>query len=216
MLLDLLLPGTGGIELMARVPELADLPVIFLSAYGRDETIVKALDAGAADYVVKPFSPTELTARVRAALRRRADPEPFRLGELAVRYDERRVTLAGRPLELTLTESELLRVLSLNAGRAMAFDTLVRQAWGGRHADSPDPQLVRAVARRLRRKLGDDAARPDYILNERGGRLPDASTPGPMRAAKCRASVSLTPLSLLRRVGRRTSRTTRLSGSCWR
>ena len=168
VLLDLLLPGTDGIELMARVPELSDLPVIFLSAYGRDETIVKALDAGAADYIVKPFSPTELTARVRAALRRRADPEPFRLGELAIRYDERRVTLAGRPLELTLTEYELLRVLSLNAGRAVAFDTLVRQAWGGRHADSADPQLVRAVVRRLRRKLGDDAARPDYILNERG------------------------------------------------
>ena len=70
---------------------------------------------------------------------------------------------------MTLTEYELLRVLSLNAGRAVAFDTLVRQAWwSGWHADSPDPQLVRAVVRRLRRKLGDDAARPDYILNERG------------------------------------------------
>ena len=80
-----------------------------------------ALDAGAADYIVKPYSPTKLTVRVGAALRRRAEPEPFRLGELAIRYDERRVMLAGRPLELTLTEYELLLVLSLNAGRAVAF-----------------------------------------------------------------------------------------------
>ncbi len=75
-----MLPGTDGIALLQALPELEDLPVIFISAYGRDETIVKALDAGAADYIVKPFSPSELTARVRATLRRRAAPEPFRLG----------------------------------------------------------------------------------------------------------------------------------------
>ena len=97
VLLDLLLPGTDGIELMARVPELADLPVIFLSAYGRDETIVKALDAGAADYIVKPFSPTELTARVRAALRRRADPEPFRSGRAGHPLLRRAAGHPGRP-----------------------------------------------------------------------------------------------------------------------
>ena len=77
VLLDLMLPGTDGIELMERVPELADLPVIFISGYGRDETIARALESGAADYIVKPFSPTELTARVRAALRRQAGREPF-------------------------------------------------------------------------------------------------------------------------------------------
>ena len=82
VLLDLMLPGTDGIELMERVPELADLPVIFISGYGRDETIAKALQSGAEDYIVKPFSPTELVARVQAALRRRADPEPFLLGDL--------------------------------------------------------------------------------------------------------------------------------------
>ena len=119
VLLDLRLPGTDGIELMERIPELGDLPVIFISAYGRDETIVRALDAGAADYIVNPFSPTELTARVRAALRRRAAPEPFLLGELAIGYDERRVTVAGRPVELTATEFELLRVLSINAGQVV-------------------------------------------------------------------------------------------------
>ena len=168
VLLDLVLPGTDGIELIERVPGLADLPVIFISAYGRDETIVRALDAGAADYIVKPFSPTELSARVRAALRRRAEPEPFVLGELAIRYDERRVSVAGRAVELTATEFELLRVLSVNAGRVLTYDSLLRQAWGGPAQDSGDPKLVRAVVKRLRGKLGDDAARPAYIRNERG------------------------------------------------
>ena len=168
VLLDLRLPGTDGIELMERIPELGDLPVIFISAYGRDETIVRALDAGAADYIVKPFSPTELTARVRAALRRRAAPEPFLLGDLAIGYDERRVTVAGRPVELTATEFELLRVLSINAGQVVRYDSLLRQAWGGRAQDSGDPKLVRAVVKRLRRKLEDDTASPAYILNARG------------------------------------------------
>ena len=109
VLLDLLLPGTGGIELMERVPGLADLPVIFISAYGRDETIARALEAGAADYLVKPFSSAELTARVRAALRRRAGAEPVVLGELTIDHDQRRATLAGRPLDLTATEYNLLQ-----------------------------------------------------------------------------------------------------------
>ena len=95
VLLDLMLPGTDGIELMGRVPELADLPVIFISGYGRDETIARALEAGAADYIVKPFSPMELTARIRAALRRQAEPEPYLLGDLAIHYEERRVSVAA-------------------------------------------------------------------------------------------------------------------------
>ena len=168
VLLDLMLPATDGIELMADLRELEDLPVIFLSAYGKDETIVKALDAGAADYIVKPFSPSELTARVRAALRRRAEPESFLLGELAIRYEERRVTVAGRPVTLTVTEFEVLRVLSTNAGRAVTYESLLRRAWGRRDRGSSDPRLVRAVVKSLRRKLGDDAANPAYVRNERG------------------------------------------------
>ena len=96
VLLDLLLPGTDGIALMECTPELADLPIIFISAWGRDETIAKALDSGAADYIAKPFSPTELTARVLAALRRRTEAEPFQLGELAIVY-ERTPGHGGRP-----------------------------------------------------------------------------------------------------------------------
>ena len=165
VLLDLMLPGTDGIELMAAVPELSDLPVIFISGYGRDETIARALERGAVDYIVKPFSPTELTARIGAALRKRAAPEPFRLGELAIDYERRRVSVAGRAVALTATEYALLRVLSVNAGRVVTHEALLRQVWDGRD-NGAGP--VRAYVKRLRRKLGDDAARPAYILTERG------------------------------------------------
>ena len=166
VLLDLMLPGTDGIELMRTVPELADLPVIFISGYGRDETIARALEAGAADYIVKPFSPTELTARIRAALRRRADPEPFVLGDLAIDYDRRRASVAGRTIELTATEYELLSVLSLNAGRVTTYETLLDRVWGGRNNGAS--KVVRAFIKQLRHKLGDHAADPTWIFNERG------------------------------------------------
>ena len=171
VLLDLLLPGTDGIELLKGVPELADLPVIFISAYGREETMVRALDAGAADYLVKPFSAAELTARVRAALRGRAGAEPFVLGDLTIDYERRLVTLAGRPLELTATEYDLLRTLSVNAGRVVTYEVLLRQAWGERRGV---PAHVRTFVKKLRHKLGDDAARPAYILTEHrvGYRMP--------------------------------------------
>ena len=90
------------------------------------------------------------------------------LGDLAIRYDQRRVTLKGRSVRLTPTEYELLRVLSVNAGRVLTHESLLRQAWRGGRQRPPDPKLVRAVVKRLRRKLGDDAADPDYIRNERG------------------------------------------------
>ena len=166
VLLDLMLPGTDGIELMQTVPELADLPVIFISGYGRDETIARALEAGASDYIVKPFSPTELTARIRAVLRRRADPEPFVLGDLAIDYDRRQVTVAGRPVALTATEYELLRVLSLNAGRVTTSESLLNRVWAGR--GNGDTKVVRAFVKQLRQKLGDDAANPAWIFNVRG------------------------------------------------
>ena len=166
VLLDLMLPEADGIELMQSLPELADLPVIFISGYRRDETIARALEIGAADYIVKPFSPTELTARVQAALRRRAGPEPFALGELAIDYEGRRVTMAGRSVSLTVTEYELLRVLSLNAGRVMTNEALLRQAW--RRHDAAGSALVRSYVKSLRQKLGDDAANPTYVITERG------------------------------------------------
>ncbi len=176
VLLDLMLPGIDGIKLMEEISELADLPVIFVSAYGRVETMGKALEAGAADYIIKPFSPTELTARIRAALRKRAEPPQFTLGELAIDYARRRVTVAGRPVELTVTEYELLRLLSVNQGRALSYRTMLRRAWK-KDKGYVDPKLVHAVVKRLRGKLGEDTAEPAYILNERGVgyRMPGAA-----------------------------------------
>ena len=168
VLLDLALPGADGIELMERIPELADLPVILLSGHGRDETIARALEAGAADYIVKPFSTTELTARVRAALRRSAGPEaPFVLGDLTIDYERRQVTVADRVVPLTAKEYELMRVLSVRAGRMTTYDTLLREAWRDRRPGD-DAGRVRAVVKQVRRKLGEDARRPNYIFTEHG------------------------------------------------
>jgi len=166
VVLDLMLPGTDGIALMESVPELGEIPVVFISVYGRDETVARALEAGAADFVVKPFSPTELSARVGAALRRVARPEPFEINGLAIHYEERRVTVDGREVPLTATEYDMLRVLSLNAGRVVTHETLEQRVWNVRAAG--DANLVRNVIKKIRAKLGEDAANPVWIFNMRG------------------------------------------------
>ena len=165
VLLDLMLPGSDGIELMNRILKTADVPVIFVSVYGQDDIIVRAFDMGAADYVVKPFSPTELAARIRAALRRRAGPsEPYSLGDLSIDYAGHRVAVAGRPVRLTPTEYELLFELSVHAGRVLTHDQLLQRVWGPERTG--EPWLVREVVKRLRRKLGDDANSPRYVITE--------------------------------------------------
>ena len=170
VLLDLMLPGSDGMELMKEIREVSDVPVIFLSVNGQEEIIARAFENGADDYVVKPFSPTELVARIKAALRKREAPEwaepsePYVLGDLTIDYAERRVTLAGRPVQLTAIEYGLLFELSANAGRVMTYDRLLRRVWGLRR--SGDSRRVRTAAKQLRRKLGDDANNPTYILNE--------------------------------------------------
>ena len=174
--LDLVLPGADGIELMRTLPALSDLPVILVSAYGSGDTIARALEAGAADYIVKPFSAAELGARVALALRRRTAPAPFRVGELAIDRVKRRVTLAGRPLRLTAIEYRLLHALSLDAGGATTYAALQRQVWG---EGKGSPDAVRSAIRKLRRKLGDDARNPKYVLGERGlgYRMPEPDSP---------------------------------------
>ena len=133
VLLDLVLPGTDGIALMESVPELAELPVVFISGYGRDETVARALEAGAADYIVKPFSPTELAARVGAALRGvAASPGPSPSSSTRSPSTTRGAGSwrAGREVELTATEYELLRVFSLEARRVVTDDALLRKDRG--------------------------------------------------------------------------------------
>ena len=178
-LLDLVFPDTDGIELMQDILDIAEVPVIFLTAYGRDQNIERAFDLGAADYMVKPFSPTELTARIRAALRKRAglerdeSSEPFVLGGLSIDYAHRQVLVDGQAVHLTPIEYDLLRVLSANAGRVMTHDQLLRRVW--QVTTAGDPQVVRTHLRRLRRKLGDDADNPAYIFTEPrvGYRMPE-------------------------------------------
>ena len=170
VLLDMVLPGTDGIELMKRIPEITDAPVIFLAGQGGDQIVARAFEAGADDYMVKPFSPTELAARIEAVLRRRAASdrtrarEPYVLGDLTVNYAERRVTVAGRPVRLTATEYKLLFELSINAGRVLTHDQLLGRVWGRDY--SGDSPLLRSFVKKLRGKLQDDANTPRYIFTE--------------------------------------------------
>ena len=167
VLLDLVLPGTDGIDLMRKIRETRDVPVIFLSAYGQDQLVARAFDMGAADYVVKPFSPTELAARIRAALRRRDAPKPvesYVLGGLAVDYGARQATLGGNPVELTAKEYATLAELSANAGRVLTYGHLLRRVWGLEEDDDIRP--MRTTVSSLRRKLGDDAENPTYIFTQ--------------------------------------------------
>jgi len=170
VLLDLMLPEVDGIELMELVPELRELPVIFLSAYGGDRRVARALEHGADDYIVKPFSPTELIARIQTVLRRwtmsvTAEPvRPFALFELSLDYAQRRVSLAGRELQLTELEYRMLVELSLHAGQARSHAELLRAVWGPGHSGRSG--AVRTVVKQLRRKLGDVASNPTYIINE--------------------------------------------------
>ena len=172
VLLDLMLPGTDGLRLMQSIQEIADVPVIFLSAYGRHEVIAQAFDMGAADYVTKPFSPTELIARVKAALRRGplsrmgAPRQPYVSGDLTLNYAERRVTVAGSLAPLTPTEYRILFELSVNAGTVLTHEDLLHRVWGPQNPS--DARLVRGAVKRLRSKLGDDADNPRYIHTERG------------------------------------------------
>ena len=169
-LLDLMLPGSSGIELMQEILGIANIPVIFLSAYGQDDIVARAFDMGATDYLVKPFSPTELSARIRAALRRReavhqARPrEPFVFGELIIRYPEREVTVGGRLVDLTATEFDMLFELSVHAGEVLTHEYLLQRIWGPEN--SGEAGLIRTIIKRLRRKLGDGARAPAYIFTK--------------------------------------------------
>lgn len=171
VLMDLVLPGTDGIALMKNIIQNADVPVIFISAYGHEDAIGRAFEAGAADYVVKPFSSTELTARITAALRKRATTslaapdEPFVLGDLTINYALREVTVGVRRVRLTDIEYRLLVELSVNAGRIVAYDDLLQRIWGA--WNYIDRRPLRTTVKNIRRKLGERARKPEYLINER-------------------------------------------------
>ncbi|MCY3887435.1 MAG: ATP-binding protein [Chloroflexi bacterium] len=179
VLLDLLLPGADGVALLRNLVETAAVPVIVLSAHGQEPLLARALDMGAADYVVMPFSPVELAARIRAALRRREAPKPaapYVLGGLTIDYAERLVRLDGRPVPLTDIEYRTLAELAANGGRVLTYEHLLRRVW--RRAGDADVRPMRTVVRSLRRKLGDDAEDPAYIFTQLrvGYRMPRGET----------------------------------------
>ncbi len=180
VLLDVMLPGATGFDLLKRLREFSGVPVIFLTARDRDEDMVKALKMGADDYITKPFSTSELLARIEAALRRRVLPDqtevrpPFALADLAVNFTERRVTVGGQPVSLSATEYKLLYELATNAGRVLTHEQILHKVWGPEY--SGETELVRSFIRNLRRKLGDDARNPRFIHTEPqvGYRMPRA------------------------------------------
>ena len=166
VLINLLMPGFDSVELISKTPSLGRLPIIFMSVFNREETFTRALEAGAEDYLVKPFSGTELVARVRGVLRRREGPPSFSLHDLNINYQRRVATLAGHQLDLTATEYNLLASLSRNAGGVSTYDELARRVW--EHRGEVDPKLIRAFVKRLRSKLSDPVSNPLYIFTERG------------------------------------------------
>ena len=172
VLMDLIVPGTSGFEMMKRIREVSEVPIIFLSANDQENNVVKALGMGADDYIVKPFSSTELVARVEACLRKRGSAvtdeprQPYRQAELTIDYVDRAVTLSDRPVPLTATEYKLLFELSINAGRVLTHDQILERVWGPEYSGGGN--LVRVFVGNLRRKLEDDARKPKYIFTEPG------------------------------------------------
>jgi len=168
--LDLGLPDLDGTEVIKRVRSFSEVPVIVLSVRDRQADKVAALDAGADDYVAKPFGMEELLARLRAQLRRAqpedAGPAVLRFGDLQVDLARRLVTLAGAPVHLTRTEYALLEAFVTNPGKLLTHQWLLRKVWGRGYGE--ESHYLRVYVRALRRKLGDRAAAPDLILTEPG------------------------------------------------
>jgi PAS domain S-box-containing protein len=170
VLMDLMLPGPNGFDLLQQIRGFSGVPVIFLTARDRDEDMVQALRMGADDYITKPFSPTELLARIEVVLRRRVLPDqmevrpPFLLDDLSINFAERRVIMGGAPIALSATEYKILYELATHAGMVLTHEQILQRVWGPDYGG--ETELVRSFIRNLRRKLGDDARNPRYVFTE--------------------------------------------------
>jgi two-component system KDP operon response regulator KdpE len=169
VVLDLGLPDMDGKAALARIREWSQVPVIVLSVRAGEPDKVAALDAGAQDYVVKPFGAQELLARIRGQLRDRGTADAaaiLRVGDLAIDAGTRQVLQGGNVIRLTRKEFDVLWMLASHAGRLVTHRMLLREIWGPAHES--DTQYLRVLIRQLRQKIGDDAASPRYIVNEPG------------------------------------------------
>ena len=169
IILDLGLPDIDGVEVTRRLREWTHIPILILSVREQESDKIAALDAGADDYLTKPFSSGELMARMRVALRRsmQTSSEPvFETGDLKVDLAHREVLIRGQEILLTPTEYDLLRVLVQNAGKVLTHRQLLRQVWGS--AYEAEAHLLRVNMSNLRRKIEPDPTRPHYILTEPG------------------------------------------------
>jgi len=169
ILLDLGLPDLDGVEVIKRIREWSQVPIIVLSVRDREDDKVGALDAGADDYLTKPFGVGELLARLRAALRRSLQeiPEPlFTSNDLQVDLGSRRVTVAGADISLTPTEYDILRLLVTHAGKVLTHGQILKQVWGMAYLEQP--HVLRVNISNLRRKLETDPSRPQHIITEPG------------------------------------------------
>ena len=172
VILDLGLPDQDGLEVIARLREWSQVPIIVVSARGRESDKVMALDAGADDYLTKPFGVGELLARLRVALRHSAtvagskSDSVFRVGDLAVDLSRREVTIGSEPVHLTPTEYRLLQVLVTHAGKVVTHRQLLKEVWGPESVY--ENQYLRVYMGQLRRKIEADVTRPRYLKTEAG------------------------------------------------
>jgi two-component system KDP operon response regulator KdpE len=168
VILDLLLPDGSGTDVARELRTWSSAPILVLSAVGEEKEKISALDAGADDYVTKPFSGDELLARLRAALRRTApsgDPV-LEVGELRIDRERRTVTMRGEPVSLTPTEWDLLRLLAENEGKLLTHPAILRAIWGPAYRE--ESNYLHVYVSHLRRKIEPDPARPRYLLNQAG------------------------------------------------
>jgi DNA-binding response OmpR family regulator len=171
VLLDIMMPDMDGYTVCQRIREFSQVPIIMVTAKGDDKEKVEGLNIGADDYVTKPFSASELAARVRAVLRRAGTKDHpqdiiFRYKDLLLDFASRRVMVNNTELQLTSTEYKLLSYISLNAGRVVTPDQLLDKVWGEKYMGAP--HLLQVNIARLRKKLGDNAKKPTYILTRPG------------------------------------------------
>jgi len=167
VLLDIKMPGIGGLEACRKIRKISDVPILVISVCRTQEEKVQAFDAGADDYLVKPFGIQELLSRIHALRRRTSDSEampPFESGDLKVDFERRRVTLEGQPVHLTPSEFELLRYLVLSEGKPISHHTLLQALWGPEHTN--EIQRLRVTINQLRRKIEPDPERVRFIHTE--------------------------------------------------